>query len=367
MMAIFLIWRIVIFMVGYFASLRFPDNLDVPFHQGVWPILSIWSVYDVDWYTTIAEFGYLINPHTYVFFPLYPMLVRIFSHLQINFDLSAMLVSNIFLFLSLIFFYKLVRLDYSEELSWRTIIYLLLFPTAFYLGVGYTESLYLFLVLASFYFARQNKWILAGIMAGFLSATRLVGVIMFVVLIVEYLEQIKWNLKKIKLNILAILLAPIGLITYMYLLYNRLQDPLKFLSAYENSDWDRSPLNLQVFKTIVDNIKEIVNFSKILNLDFTYYYAIIDTLPLLLFIGLGVWILIKVRKSYATFIFLSLLPPLLSGSLTSINRFLLVLFPAFIVLAIIGENKYINWLIVVFSSLMLGAFVSAFVNGWWVA
>ena len=45
-------------------------------------------------------------------------------------------------------------------------MFLLIFPTAYFLHIGYTESLFLALVLGSFLAARTDRWWLAGLSAG---------------------------------------------------------------------------------------------------------------------------------------------------------------------------------------------------------
>jgi len=52
----------------------------------------------------------------------------------------------------------------------------------------------------------------------------------------------------------------------------------------------------------------------------------------------------KVRSSYAIFALLSYLTPTLTGSFSSMPRFALSIFPAFIVLALLLENTRKKWL-----------------------
>jgi len=166
----------------YTNVLRFVKN---PFLKNF--LIYPWANFDGVRYLSIAGRGYISEA---AFFPLYPILIRFFSGIFgtgatfgfIQF-ISGLLISNIFFLLSLIIFYKLIRLDFSKKIAKKTILKLLIFPTSFFFASIYSESLFLFLTLLSFYFARKGKWISASISAFFLSVTRLVGVLILPALI----------------------------------------------------------------------------------------------------------------------------------------------------------------------------------------
>ncbi|MEZ4548483.1 MAG: hypothetical protein R3B51_12560 [Thermodesulfobacteriota bacterium] len=74
--------------------------------------------------------------------------------------------------------YKLARLDYDEDDSWRALVYHSIFPTAYFLHAIYTESLFLFLTIASFYYARRSNWALSGAFGLLAAATRITGIVL---------------------------------------------------------------------------------------------------------------------------------------------------------------------------------------------
>src|SRR3990167_7488746 len=102
-------------------------------------------------------------------------------------------------------------------------VLLLYFPTSFYFGALYNESLYLFFSLLAFYLARKDKWLLAGIVGALSSATRIFGVLLLPALIIEAVQR-KVPLRKS----IWVLLVPIGLIYYMYYQWANFSDPLAF-------------------------------------------------------------------------------------------------------------------------------------------
>lgn len=140
--------------------------------------INPWLRWDTVWYLNISEFGYVAGNGSIVFAPLYPFLVRIFSVIcGGNPLLAALLLSTLFSGIALILLYELFERKFSIVIS------LLLFPTAFFLLAGYTESLFLMLVLATFLFARKKSWLWAGIFAGLSVLARFQGIVLSGVLL----------------------------------------------------------------------------------------------------------------------------------------------------------------------------------------
>src|SRR5690606_33849224 len=105
----------------------------------------------------------------------------------------------------------------------------------FFLGALYTEALFLLLVLGSFWAARTQQWLLAGILAGIASGTRIVGVALFPALLLELWYQNRPNQPDLKLffsqnlrHIARISLSLAGLAFYMVYLWQTFGDPLFF-------------------------------------------------------------------------------------------------------------------------------------------
>jgi len=139
-------------------------------------------------YLGIARFGYGYLQE--VFFPLYPKLIGGVSMVVNNYLLSGILVSNLFLLLSMLVFNNLLRLEkYQGKIIKKSLLLLFFFPTAVFFGSVYTESLFLFLVLLTFYFAKKGKYHWAGIVAGLASYVRFAGIFLLPALLIEYYEQ----------------------------------------------------------------------------------------------------------------------------------------------------------------------------------
>src|SRR3989344_9569893 len=138
---IFSLSKILVLVVGILATLLIPSA--VTHRQAVtenW-FLNAWAQYDARAYLDIAQNGY--NPQfpgggNYAWYPLYPLLVKIFSF--IGYDLAAFLISNIASFVAIFYLYKLVKNELGERNAKKTILYLSFFPTVYFLTAMYAES-----------------------------------------------------------------------------------------------------------------------------------------------------------------------------------------------------------------------------------
>jgi len=149
-----------------------------------------------NWYVNAGEQRLFI-----VFLPLYPILIRLttFDYRYIN--LSALLISNVSSVVAMVYLFKLAKLDFEDDVAKRAVIYLSVYPTAYFMCAIYTEGLFLALVTACFYYARLGKWSLAGFLGMLASLTRINGLLLLPALLVEYLSQRRWKLNDLDANL----------------------------------------------------------------------------------------------------------------------------------------------------------------------
>ena len=154
--------------------------------------------WDSQQYLRIAQFGYVNQgdaANGIVFFPFYPFLIRIITF-DFNYaNLSGLIISNVCSILTVVYLFKLVKLDYSDSVAKKTILFLCIFPTACFLSAVYTESVFLVLTIASLYYARNSNWSLAGLLGILSTLTRIAGLVLVPTLVVEYLYQKKWPIR----------------------------------------------------------------------------------------------------------------------------------------------------------------------------
>ncbi|RLC31497.1 hypothetical protein DRH13_02965 [Candidatus Woesebacteria bacterium] len=371
----FVCWRIILFVflflaIGLISVQQQYLGGDLPSYLKQ-PFLWAWANFDGEHYLSIAYQGY--QPLTYFYFPVYPLTIYFAAQLLggsfKSLAVSGLLISNISLFIALIGFWKLVMLDYKKDIARLAILLLLVFPTSFYFGSVYTESLFLALVVWSFYFARKGKWILAGLLGAVLTATRVVGLALIPALLVEAYLQKREN-KKLNLSpvIMGILFSALGIVAYMAYLNQATGDPLEFFHNVSIFGQQRSSslvLLPQVFYRYFFKVLPNIDYSYI-PVIFTTYMEIVTAI---VFLGLAVVGFFKLRLSYAFYLEIGYIVPTLSGSFSSLHRYVLILFPAFI-LSALWLSKSKKWIkAIVFLILILGLLVatSLFTRGFWVA
>lgn len=369
----FLIWRIFLVLVLAVAArnLVLQNNFLGGGRANYERLTQLWAWvnFDGEHYLSITSRGY--QPLTYFYFPAYPLLVRTAANLVGGSMLSAavlgVMISNISIVIALVGLVKIIRLDYDNGLVKYVVLLLLLFPTSFYFTSFYTESFFLTLSVWSFYFARRKKWLWAGGLGAVASATRVVGIILFPAIVIEYLSQKKYKLRRMKLDFGGVCLIPLGLIIYMYYLWKVTGDALEFLHTVTIFGAQRSSKLImlpQVFYRYL--FKVVPNLSQ--------YWPVVWVTTLELAVAVLFLILIidgvkKLRMSYWVYLAGGYLIPTLSGSFSSLPRYVIVLFPGFFLMAQAVRKwpRVLQGLVFGIVLVCLALSTAMFVRGYWVA
>jgi len=366
--ATFLIWRTALLLFA-FSGINF-----IPLHEDYLgggieiyknnPLLWGWANFDGVHYLNIAQGGYGL--YQQAFFPLYPYLLRwlapVFSK---DYLLSGLAISHLALVLALYLLYKLIRLDFEEKIAKRGILYLLLFPTSFYFGSVYTESLFLALVLGSFYTARRKKWLIAGILGAFASATKFVGIFLFPALLIEWYQSRRESKNEDIKSFLPLLFIGFGLLFYMWYLKKTVGDPLYFIHVQPFFGAERTGGKIILLYQVFWRYFKMILTTKA---DVLYFAVWTELLASILFLALSVFAYLRLRFSYFVFMVLAYITPTLNGTLSSMPRYVLTLFPGFILLALLAE-KY-RWLKIIYpiiGGILLIISTILFTRGYFVA
>jgi hypothetical protein len=204
----------------------------------LWSVALGWNGWDAQHYVHIAESGYHLGPGFPAFFPLYPMLIHVLDPvLPGNGLVSALVIANAAAFGALALLYRLADYEFGARVAQRAAWYLAAFPMAFFLFIGYNESLFLLLALGALYAGRRGHWWLAGTLGALSSATRLFGVLLIAPLAVEYLRQLGWRPRRIRANLLGLALVPVGVVAYSVYCLLELGSPVAFSIAQQQ--WGR--------------------------------------------------------------------------------------------------------------------------------
>jgi len=339
--------------VGYVLNTdSFPDSF-----------ISIWNVWDTHHYLDLAQYGYSSSTaddrHLFiVFFPFYPFLIKIIALVVQNYLLSALLVSNIAYIFAVFYLYKLVRIDFEKEDALRTIIYFSIFPTAYFLHAAYTESLFLALTIASFYYARKDKWALSGVIGMLAATTRITGIILLPILVIEYLSQREYKKENIRKDILWILVIALGFVVYLVLNYITYGDPLKFLEI-QSGHWSKHlAIPTEGFFDAWDGIFLRPPANSIYGGWFEIFFSVLGLI-------LVIYSFFRLRLSYSLYVLATWLIVTSTSFWLSLPRYTLSMFPIFILLAILGRRKEINYIVIFLSLIFYALFLSLFVRGRW--
>jgi Gpi18-like mannosyltransferase len=299
-------------------------------------LISFVVKHDSGIYISIAQDGYSLKNLSYGFFPLFPLLIKIVHYVISNYIIAGVIISNISSCLSLIFLYKLCRLDMDKAGSLRAVKFVILAPASFLLSNVLAEAPLLLFFILSIYFGRKEKWWLAGIF-GFLAAlTKSVGIWIILPLLIEYLDskkigQIiknKSGFKKLfSLKALWLLLIPLG--PFVYMLYSKFTcGDFWVYYRLQSTHWHH------VFTNPIVYIYEA--FSLRIAGHYTFNAVFVLLVFLLIFLT---WR--KIRLSYSVFSLVLILFILTSGGdiMTSMMRYFLPIFPIYIMLSLLANNR----------------------------
>jgi hypothetical protein len=387
--------RLAVVLVAVFAALSFgpasgglarenADKFDEPAltHAIADPLLAPLARWDSVWYLRIADSGYGDSASRAAFFPLYPLAVWAvavpFAGSEAALLVAAFLVSLAAFVGALVLLHRLVELELGRRLAHPTLLLLAVFPAAVYFGAPYSESLFLLLAVGAFYAARTGRWTWAGACAGLASATRSAGLLLLIPLAVIW-----WDSRPRRPRDAAwLLLAPAGIAAYAAWLGLVEGDALRFLDVQEA--WSREltvPLAgaWDGFVAAVDGVRQLASGSRTP----VYFEEAagdpfrIGAINVMLFATLvfAVWACVGVARrlprAYGAWVGASLVLPLTfpvtPQPLMSLPRFVSVLFPIFMWLAVVCDERRSTDLVVAASAVGLGIFTAQYASWHWIA
>jgi len=385
----FFIWRTILGLFAFFlAKNNFPLHPTFPYYLSElahkYPrSLSTFAFFDGIHYLRIAEHGY-VDTGIQAFFPLYPLIIRFFHNLTgLNYLNSALTLSANYMLLATL----LIWHTFNKKTAKKIILLLLTFPTSFFFASVYTESLFIFLVSLWMYFftrsdlnrnfrgatskrvslqARRSDLVKLALISACASATRITGLALSLVTIYLYFTTFKFSLKlKSMLHATCyMLLSSFGIISYMFYLWHKFNDPLMFLHVQSMFGAHRATHLMIPLQTLWRYLKIIITATPTTLL---YWRALFE---LLVFIW-GLYLLYKLYlleknhspryKLHATsYCIISLIMLSLSsftGTLSSMPRYFVVILPLFYAWAKLYRSSLVFYLtLLLVTSLQLVAF-----------
>jgi hypothetical protein len=321
--------------------------------------LEVWNRWDALNYQKLAQFGYSATGELQpllVFYPLYPWTVRLFAFVTRDYLVSAFIVSTLASLVTAIVFLRLVELDYSKKLAQRAVWFLFIFPTSYFLHIGYTESLFLMLTLSCVLAARKQRWLLAGLFGALTCLTRANGLALIPVLMAEAAHQF-WTTRRWQWQWLWIGVAGLGFGGYLLLNKHVTGNAFAFTGLMQQFFSKTLSPPWVGIDSALGSLSRAPGEAEIIGVQEVFYIAL----------GLVCTVVswIKLRPSYSVWMATNWLLFVSVSFVLSVPRYTLTMFPIYILFAMLAARRVWLAVITVWSILYLSFFASLFAWGRW--
>ena len=368
---------------------------------GFWePLVGPLRLWDGLWYKQIAERGYEFGSANAAFWPLLPWVMRYGSDLTgLEPEVVGYLFTNACFLGALIVLYQLIRIDFRDTLARTTLWAIALFPTAFFFTAVYTEAPFLFFAALCLLCARKGEWLAAGVVGLLAALTRSQGIMLLAPLGLLLIQQNGFNIRRWVPNVFYAGIPILGPVLFGWRLEQAGHSWRSFIDV--QSEWYRtSAMPWETFRCATRGCEleltvygrtwmqpadgadwgwarqlwENRSWAFFTSGDWRNYVANSDTLELvvtLIFLGLAVIGLFKLPIWMSAYVWPPLIVPLFQPStvhpLMSMPRFVIVLFPLFIVLAMLLEGRWVKIISALVSVTLLVLLTIQFSQWYWVS
>lgn len=316
----------------------------------------VFSYWDAGHYQFIAENWYVNSgdaSNFIVFLPLFPLIIKGVNLFTSNSQISAVLVSNIFFFLSIIPFYNLAKRYFSNNYSFKATLLLLFFPTSYFFSISYTESLFLFLSVIALLEMEKRNYLKSSAFIALSLLTKHLGLVLIIVMFVKMILRKEFCFKQAK----VLFLPALSVIYYLSLNAVIFNNPFAFQEILKEH-WHKS------FTFPWTGIASTVQLAFSFTGD-----ARIMMFTELLAILLLIWVVIKSIKKFPIYLFCHLIVSTLiilsTGFILSTPRYLLSI-PTFYYALPLLMKKGLFFKIWLSISTILGVvLLYRYMNGMW--
>lgn len=338
--------------VGFIANVTIPDYQNQGFTvlkepNAFWDRFARW---DSGWYHGIASGGYKYvegGRSNLAFFPVYPQLMgvlgRAMGGAQQDFYFAGILISWLAFAAALPLLYRLARLDLSHEQATRVTVYAAVFPSAYFFGVVYSESLFLLALVSAALALRSKRWIWAAVAAAIMTATRVNGV-----MFLPALALIGWDAastgRERRSAVAAALAGTIGIAGYSWFVYSVSGNPFEWYDSITRWGYHPggNPLSglVSIAQQLMSRPIEFIATEPMAP------YATLNAMAATAALFAVPFIWDRFGRGYAAIVVLGLLLPLSSGQFEGLGRYCSVLFPLPILFGSMrGETRHLGLII----------------------
>ena len=336
--------------IGFISNVTIPDyqNQGFTVFEQPHPFWDRFARWDSGWYYGIASGGYRFvegGRSNLAFFPLYPQLMGAFGRAlggaQQNFYLAGIAISWTSFSIAMVLLYRLARFDFPHAAALRATMYAAIFPSAYFFGVVYSESLFLLTLVGAALALRAQHWVLAAVAMAAMTATRVNGV-----MFLPALAWIGWQAAGPGASmrwrpLTAAAAGLIGIGAYSIFNYSISGNPFEWYDSITR--WGYSPGGnpfagiFTIAQALATRPMAFITAERMAPYDALNALTAVTTLAMVPFI----WK--RLGGPYAAIVILGLLLPLSSGQYEGLGRYCSVLFPLPIALGSMrGETRHLG-------------------------
>lgn len=374
-LAVFAVWRIGLMLVpivgaDVVGTTECCPQIDATPLTSAWQApFERWFRWDAIWYGSIAQDGYQYagtrEPSNAGFFPLFPLVSGAAHRLTgLPVSVSGPLVSTVAACIGCWLLYRITRRETDDpEAAGRSAVYLLAYPGAFYLAIGYTEALYMLCGLAAFWWAREARWGYAGVASFLAGLTRLHGPLLVVPLAYEYMRQRNFRLRDIRADVIGVTGGAWGVLAFMGYLGLQFGEPMAYFQVqglFFNRKMAAGAFPSFPGTTLANYLTGFVTTPPSTE-------TTIEIVILILFLILTLEAWVRLPRMYGVYMLTMSLFVLASGDLNGLPRYSTPVFPIFMALGLMGRRLWADRAILILMILAQGILALMFSNGYWIA
>lgn len=254
---------VVAVVVEYYAR---PDHGRL--RDGFYGLLTITATWDSGYYVSISEIGYFgsSQPSQWqAFFPGMPLAMRVVNHLAtwhpgtyFRLTVAGLAIALLCSLIATVLLYRITELKFGSRAAVCATVMLMAWPAATFLSSVYSESLYIALALAAWWFGLRRQWLLAGLLCALASLTRVNGVLLMFALFVMFGVSVRQQHERFRLwKVGAIALGGTGALGYLGYLWTNTGNLFAWQHA-QDVGWARRPVTpWAAFSNTIDAIQGV--------------------------------------------------------------------------------------------------------------
>ena len=370
---IFIMLRVISAVAATWTMSNNPAQIDVAQLEPIYPVvfttqgtfrpwLEPWYRWDTGHYINIAYSGY--DAEMMIFPPLYPFAIRLLASVIGDYLLVAILIGNLSCIVMFVLFYRLVASEFNPAIAARASFLMAAFPTAFYLVAGYSETLYMALLLGSWLATRNRQYLLAGMLALLAALTRTQGWVLALPLgYIAYVQHLRLPISRPRQflqELWVYVRNPLPLIQRLPVLIGGPLGAAAYLFGMQLSGLGSVSDSYEViWKTdVVMPWESLLRVIRVIVEGTAHIQDVANIAAFVIAVGLSIVVTIKFKPPYWLYVWPTLGFILLRGhnvyQLHGVPRYILHLFPVFIALAFLFNPQRLTSRLVSVAYMVVG-------------